>query len=196
MLHRFGSMALASAVLASGVAMAKPQVFNIDPTHTSVVFKVNHLGFSPVYGQIPGVSGAFKVDDKKPANNSLEVTLKAESITTHVKKRDDHLRTPDFFNVKQYPEIKYKSTKITKLKGNKYKVDGKLTLHGVTQPVSFEITRNRTGKDPRGKTRTGAEGQFTIKRSQFGMNYMQGKNQLSDEVTVMLGVVGVLQEGK
>ncbi|MCB0411115.1 MAG: YceI family protein, partial [Bdellovibrionales bacterium] len=82
---------------------------------------------------------------------------------------------------------------VKKTSGNDYEVSGKLTMHGVTKPLSFTFHRSRTGKDPWGKTRTGGEADFTIKRSDFGMNYMQGENQLSDEVKVTVSVEGVKQ---
>lgn len=181
------------ALILFSAAATGLDVYKIDPSHTSVVFKVDHLGFSYVYGQFPKVEGEFKVDEKNPAKSSLNVFIDANSITTHDEKRDKHLRSPDFFNVKQYPKITFKSDSVKKVKGDQYEIAGKLTLHGVTKPVKFTFNRARTGKDPWGNTRTGGEAQFIIKRSDFGMNYMQGENQVGDEVALLLSVEGIKQ---
>lgn len=184
---------LASAlILGSSLAHAL-DTYKIDPSHSAVVFKVNHLGFTHVYGQFPKVEGEFKVDGKKGEKESITVTVDANSITTHEAKRDKHLKNADFFDVKQFPTITFKSDSVTKKGGNKYEVKGQLSLHGVTKPVTFTLDRGRTGKDPWGNTRTGGDAQFTIKRSDFGMNYMQGENQVSDEVTLFLAVEGIKQ---
>lgn len=181
---------LLSAVLLSSASAFAVDTYIIDASHTAVVFKVNHLGFSDVYGQIPKVSGEFKVDEKKVEKSSLNVEMDMSSIITHDAKRDDHLKNADFFNVKEFPKMTFKSTGIKK-SGSAYEITGQLTMHGVTKPLTFTFNRARTGKDPWGKTRTGGSAQFVVKRSEFGMNYMQGENQVGDDVTVMLAVEGV-----
>lgn len=169
------------------------QVFKIDESHTALVFKINHLGFSHAYGQFAKVDGEFHVNDKNPSQNKINVVIDADSVNTHNAKRDDHLRKPDFFDVKQYPKITFMSTKVEKKKNNEFMVTGDLTMHGKTKSISFPFQQSRVGKDPWGKTRTGGDAQFVVKRSDFGMNYMQGENQLGDEVAMFLSVEGILQ---
>lgn len=172
-------------------ASAEVNKYKIDPAHTSVVFKINHLGFASIYGQFPGVEGEFQVDEAKPENSKVEIKIKTDSVTTHVAKRDQHLKSPDFFNTKANPMITFKSTAVKKIGASNYQITGDLTLNGVTKAQTLDFNRMRTGQDPWGKTRTGGDGTFKFKRSDYKMNYMQGENQLSDEVEIMLGVEGI-----
>jgi polyisoprenoid-binding protein YceI len=181
-----------SASLAFG-AGDDVQTFKIDPAHTSAVFKVSHMGFAPVFGIITGADGKFTYDDKKPENSSFDISLKVDSLTTMDKKRDDHLKSPDFFNAKQNPMITMKSTKVKKKKGDEYDVTADLTLNGVTKPVTFVYKRNKTGKDPWGNTRAGGEAMFKIKRSDFNMTFMGKPGEVGDDVFLEIGVEGTKQ---
>lgn len=180
-----------AGLLISHKVSAEVHKYTLDPSHTSVVFKVNHLGFSPVYGQFAKSEGKMTLDESKPEKSTFEVTVFTDSVNTHEPKRDKHLRSPDFFNSKQNPKITLKSKSVKKTAGDTYDVTADLTLNGVTKPVSFTFKRLRTGQDPFGKIRTGGETSFKIKRSDFKMNYMQGENQLSDEVELLIGLEGI-----
>lgn len=182
-------IAALAAQLFSATAFAA-DTYKLDPVHTSIVFKINHLGFSNVYGVITGAEGKFIIDEAAPEKSSVEISAKTSGLTTFDKKRDEHLAGPDFFNIKQFPTISFKS-KTVKKDGNKYAVTGDLTMHGVTKPVSFTFDRFNTGKDPWGKTRTGGETSFTIKRTDFKMAYMAEPGKLGDEVGVTISLEGV-----
>ncbi len=169
------------------------QKFKIDESHTSVVFKISHLGFSYTYGQFPGVDGSFTINEAKPEASTLEVNLDVDKITTHNAKRDKHLKSPDFFNSKQFSKITFKSKSVKKTGANKYEISGDLTMHGVTKPLTLTFSRSRTGSDPWGNTRTGGDTSFKVKRSDFGMNFMQGENQVGDEVEIMISLEGIKQ---
>jgi polyisoprenoid-binding protein YceI len=169
-------------------ATAKADTYKIDPVHSSIVFKIKHANVSYVYGRFNKFEGAFTLDGDK---SSVEATAAVESIDTAVPKRDDHLRGPDFFNAKQFPDISFKSTKVEE-KDGKLVFTGDLTLHGVTKPVTVELTKVGEGPGFKpGEVRAGLEGAVTIKRSEFGMGGML--NMLGDEVTLMLGFEGVKQ---
>lgn len=180
--------------LAIFVGQAFADTYKIDPAHTSIVFKVSHLGFSNTYGMFPGVEGTFVVDEAKPANGSVELKIKTDSVNTHNEKRDQHLRNADFFNSKVNPLITFKSTSIKPAGKNKFKVTGDLSLNGVTKSVTLDMTRNRTGQDPWGGTRTGFDGMIKVKRSDYKMNFMQGENAVGDEVELMLSVEGIKEK--
>lgn len=182
---------LLAVAFVSPSSFAKPEKYTLDPAHSSVVFKIDHLGFSYVYGTFEDISGTVMIDEKNPSKSSMNITIKAASIDTNVKKRDEHLRSPDFFNVKQFPNITFKSDSVRKLKGNKYEVTGTFSLHGKSQKMTVPFERHRTGKDPWGKIRTGGSADFTIKRSEYGMNYMLGKDQVGDVVHVFLSFEAV-----
>lgn len=187
---------LLSSFFISFIAQAKPQSYTIDSSHASVVFKVNHLGFSDVYGMFEEVEGSLMLDDKDLKNSSINLTIKVASVDTNHKKRDEHLTSPDFFNAKQFPLMTFKSESIKKKSGNKYEVTGTFELHGVKKKITIPFERHKTGKDPWGKTRTGGSAQFSINRSDYGMNYMNGKDQIGNKIEVMISVEAVLDEKK
>jgi len=184
---------LTFATILSICATAEATKYTIDNAHSSVVFKVSHLGFSHTYGQFSHVTGDFTLDDSKPEKSSLNLKIKADSLVTHDAKRDKHLRGPDFFNVKKNPWITYASTSVKKTGDSTYKVDGNLTLNGFTKPLTLTVNQNRVGTGPLGETRTGGDVQFTIKRSDFGIKYGVGENGIGDDVTLMVSIEGIRQ---
>lgn len=182
------------SLVMAGSAHAKPENYKIDPVHSSVVFKVSHLGFSNIYGMFSNVSGSFVVDKDKPSNNKIDLVIQADSIETFNEDRDKHLKGPDFFNVKQYPEITFKTTQVEKLKNGLLKVTGSLNMHGKTKTVTFDLSPNRSGKDLKGVERTGADATFSLKRSDFGIDYMlKGENSIGDDIQVMVSIEGIKQ---
>jgi len=164
--------------------------FKLDPVHSSVIFSIRHLGITNFYGRFNDVSGTVVFDKADPSKSSVEVTVPVESVDTNNEKRDQHLKSPDFFNAKQFPMIIFKS-KTVEASGDSYKVTGELTLHGVTKPLTLEIKKGAEAKGMEGEIRGGGETRLTIKRSDFGMNFMQGP--LGDDVTVYLSMEGVKQ---
>lgn len=177
-----------AALLACPLAFAQKAVtWTVDTTHASVVFKVNHMGFSDVYGYVSGLEGTITIDEAKPEKATFDLKIPAANIFTGTQKRDDHLKGPDFFNVKQFPMITLKSKSVKK-NGEKYDITADLTLHGVTKPVTFTFNRMKTGKDPFGNNRTGGDTTFKIKRSDFGMTYMSKPGEVGDEVELMVSL--------
>lgn len=178
------------------MAESKPgaQHFQLDPSHTQVMFRVSHLGFSYVQGQFTEVKGEFTLDEQKLGDSKIKIEIDANSVNTHNSDRDEHLRKEEgLLGSKKYPKIVFTSTKVSKQVGNVYTLDGNLEMHGKTKPVSFAFTRLKTGPDMKGKTRTGGFGSLVIKRSDFGMNYMQGKDKIGDEVEITINVEAVLE---
>lgn len=186
------AVGLVTAMTASAVPASSAQKFKIDPGHTQVLFKINHLGFSYTHGMFGDVKGEFTIDDANPPASQISVEIATASINTLNKDRDDHLRKADFFDAKKHKKITFKSTKVVGLGGNRYEVTGDLTMRGVTKPVSFNFERLKTGKDPWKKDRTGGMAKFTVKRTDFGMNYMAQEGGLGDEVEITLSVEGTL----
>lgn len=180
---------IALLAFAFGVNAYAQDVYTIDPTHTSIVFKVNHMGFSNVYGTFSGAEGKMTIDEKAPEKSSFDITVKADSVSTNNQKRDDHLKSPDFFNAKQFPTITLKS-KTVKKSGDKYDVTGDLTLRGVTKPVTFTFNRMKTGKDPWGNQRTGGEAVLKVKRTDFGVNFLSKPGEVGEEVELIVNVEG------
>jgi polyisoprenoid-binding protein YceI len=160
--------------------------FKVDPVHSNVIFRIKHLDVSFFYARFKEITGTFNFDE--PTGIAIEV--KPESVDTKSEKLDTHLKSADFFNVKEFPTISFKSTAIKPVadKEGTYEVTGDLTLHGVTKPLTVTLEKSGMGADPWGGQRCGFEVLFTIKRSDFGMNFMLDK--LGDEVRLTVSVEG------
>jgi polyisoprenoid-binding protein YceI len=178
------ALALSGAVTTARAA----DTYTIDPAHSSVTFKIQHMGLAWIHGRFNEFSGTCTVDKDNPGKSSFAVTIKAESIDTANAKRDGHLRSPDFFNVKQFPTISFKGTAAKAVAGG-YEVTGDFTLHGVTKPLTFTLTGGKTAEFPKGMQRIGFTTELKIKRSDFDMGKFT--EMLSDEVVIEVSFEGV-----
>jgi polyisoprenoid-binding protein YceI len=165
------------------------ETYEVDPEHSAITFRIKHLGIAYVYGRFNDMSGVLKIDDQIPANSSVQISAKTESVDTNVVKRDDHLRSPDFFDAKKFPTISFTSKSFKKVDEDTYEVAGALNLHGITRPLTISIEHTGSGKDPWGGYRTGYETTFTIKRSDFGITTML--NGVGDEVRITVSIEGI-----
>jgi polyisoprenoid-binding protein YceI len=161
--------------------------FDIDPVHSSVVFAVQHLGAGYVYGIFNKVTGKYTIAED-PSKGSVEVEIDVSSVFTGDKKRDDHLRSPDFFNTEQFPKIKFKSRKINTI-ADKLEVNGELEMHGVTKPLTLRLEHTGAGTNPMNKQQlTGFRGTTKIKRSDFDMKNVLGP--AGDEIELTIAIEG------
>ncbi len=188
--NRFAVLAALSLALSSGAVPASKAADNyaIDPAHTSVYFKIPHMGLSWTYGRFNDVGGKFTVDADVPAKTGFGLTIKTESVDTANPKRDEHLRSPDFLNAKQFPAISFSSTHVKPIDGG-YEVQGDFTMHGVTKPISFVLKGGKTAEFPPGMQRTGFSTELMIHRSDFGMDKML--EAVGDEIKVAISFEGV-----
>tara|TARA_R110002096_G_scaffold77896_12_gene183522 strand:+ start:20039 stop:20749 length:711 start_codon:yes stop_codon:yes gene_type:complete len=164
--------------------------FAIDSDHTQIIFKVKHLSTSFQYGQFTRVEGSLSIDPANLAASKVNLTIPTASVFTGNKKRDDHLRSPDLFDAKQFPTVTFKSTDVKATGANLYAVTGDLSMHGVTKPVTISLENVGAAADPEmmgGKFRIGFNGEVTINRADFGMTYMQGAG-LGDDVKLLLAI--------
>ncbi|MHC4824586.1 MAG: YceI family protein [Planctomycetota bacterium] len=173
-----------------GTASAPDQAatFQVDSSHSWILFKVNHLGLGTAWGSFNKFEGSFVLDAEEAAGSSVSLTLDAGSVDTKNKKRNDHLKGPDFFNAKEFPEVTFTSTKVA-MDGESFKVTGLLSLLGKEKEITATMDKVGEGEDPWGNYRAGFEGTFTIDRHDFGMDYM--KDGLGAEVVVTLAFEGV-----
>ncbi len=180
----------AAAVLAaSASAWAQAGTFTLDKVHSNVVFKVGHMGVANMYGIIHGPEGTYSLDFANPSASKLEIKVLTENIDTGNEGRDRHLKSPDFFDVKQFPEITFVGKQFEKSGDKGMKVTGELTMLGKTKPVVVTLSFVGEGETKQGY-KSGFEAQFTVKRSEFGMTkYLEG-NAISDEITLMVAVEG------
>ncbi|HXX13820.1 MAG TPA: YceI family protein [Candidatus Eremiobacteraceae bacterium] len=171
-------------------AWASPDsdVWHLDGPHSAAQFSVRHLGISTVRGTFTKVAGDVSYSPADPAKSSVNVTIDASSVDTRVAMRDNDLRSEHFLDVAKYPTITFKSTRVASAGPGKLAVTGDLTIHGVTKEVTLDVEGPGAPiKNPMGPgQRTGASASTTIKRSDFGMTYMQG--MVGDEVVIQIDV--------
>lgn len=191
-----------SAALALGLALraplapavAAPASYDIDTQHSSLLFRAKHLNISYVYGRFNEFSGQFTIDSAKPENSKVAVEIKVDSVDSGIDKRDAHLKSPDFFDAKQFPTATFKSKSVKKSKNGHYEVAGDFMLRGVTKPITLDVEEVGSAKDPFGSgQRAGYFATLTVKRSDFGVSYMP--DALGDEVLITISVEGVSEEG-
>lgn len=170
-------------------ARAAPMTFTVNKPHTIVSFSVNRQGLTEMLGRFTKVDGEFTVDRDNPTASSATLTIDTSSIFTGFEARDKHLRSPDFFNVQEFPEMKFVSTKVEHTGGDIAKLTGNLTLLGVTKPVTLDVTFNGINPHPRTKKDfAGFSARGTLKRSDFGMKYQVGP--IGDEVSLRIELLG------
>jgi len=188
-------LALGALALASPAAQAETTEYAFDGAHTSAEFKVRHI-FTQVPGRFTQLSGTLQLDEKNLANSSVEVTIPATSVSTSNERRDNHLRTEDFFWVEKHPNITFKSTKVVPGESDAFQVLGDLTIRGVTRPVTLEV--RKLGIVDAGAMmgrRAGFEASTTINRKDFGIVWNRDLDQggvlLGDDVIIALNVEAV-----
>jgi polyisoprenoid-binding protein YceI len=170
------------------------QQWDFDLSHSSVNFHVRHLMVSKVHGRFSLWSGKLELDEQDLTKSRLEVEIDASSVDTKEPKRDEHLRSADFFDVAQFPKLTFKSTKIEK-DGDDYKVTGDLTIHGITKSVTLAVEGGDQVKDPWGGTRTGFSAKTTVNRKDFGLTWNvaleTGGFVVSDKIEITLEIEAV-----
>jgi polyisoprenoid-binding protein YceI len=188
---KFASAVVTSLMLLSGSASAKS--FSLDPAHTGVGFRIRHL-LTYVNGHFNKFEGRFETDDKTGALKYAEAKVSVDSIDTSNSKRDEHLRSPDFFDATKIPAMTFASDKFSVKKGGVGRMPGKLTIHGVTKPVVFNIEYFGETKGPDGKMTAGATGTAKINRKDFGLTWSKtletGGVLVGDDVVIQLEIAG------
>jgi len=183
------------AVLAAAVTLAAPafaaDTYQFDKSHTTVGFSVRHI-VTNVGGKFQDFSGTIQVDKAKPESSSVEFTIQAASINTNEPKRDEHLKSPDFFDVANNPTITFKSTSVKPAGKDAFEVTGNLTMRGVTKQVTLPVTFLGEGKDPWGNEKIGFELSTVLNRKDYGINWNKtldaGGVLVADEVKVQISV--------
>jgi polyisoprenoid-binding protein YceI len=169
-------------------------IWAVDPAHSSVEFTVRHLGIANIRGRFRRLDGRLEMPDGSESAKAYG-SVEAASIDTGEPQRDDHLRSPDFFDVESYPEITFESTRIEAIDEDEFHVTGNLTMHGVTHPITLHAEVEGVEEDPWGNTRVGIEAQGEITRSDWGMKFNQalgsGNMLVSDKVRINVDVSAI-----
>lgn len=190
-------MALMTGFLAmTGLTPAHAEIgtYKFDKPHTQVLFSVNHLGFSNSYGRFTDYDGTIIFDQGEPEKSKVDVTIKTASLTMDDEKWDEHLKSKDFFDVENFPDMTFKSINILKTGDNTAQISGELTIKGITKVVTLDTKFNSVGKHPmKDEMMAGFSATAHIKRSDFGMSY--GVPMVGDDVNIIIEVEAI-EEGK
>ncbi|HET9751391.1 MAG TPA: YceI family protein [Myxococcales bacterium] len=182
---------IAAAVAAPAFAAT---TYDIDASHSATSFAVKHLVVSTVRGQFDKTTGAIQYDEANPARSTVDATVDAASIDTRDPKRDEHLRSADFFDVAKYPTLSFRSTSVATAGKDKLEVKGDLTLHGVTRPVTLAVSATPAVKGMYGETRRAFSATTTIHRKDFGLTWnkaVEAGPVVGDDVIITLDIEGV-----
>lgn len=175
------------ALMAAGFAAPTAALagdYGVDAGHSAILFGAKHLDVAYTFGRFNDFEGTFVADGDKL--DSVSFTIKTESVDTEIKKRDDHLRSPDYFDAAQFPVITFKSSKIEKA-ADGWNVTGKLNLHGVEKELTLPVKKTGEGKDPWGGYRYGFISDFTVNLSDYGID---PKGAIGDEVRMTVSIEG------
>ncbi|MFH8134100.1 YceI family protein [Pantoea osteomyelitidis] len=185
-------LALTGAALLLGSLSAQAADYSIDKKgqHAFIQFRIQHLGYSWIYGTFKDFDGSFSFDENNPAADKVNVTINTNSLDTNHAERDKHLRSADFLNASKYPQATFKSTSVKK-DGDELDIIGDLTLNGVTKPVTLEAKLLGQGKDPWGGYRAGFEAEGEINLKDF--NITKDLGPASQKVELMISLEGVRQ---
>ena len=170
--------------------------WTVDSAHSNVSFTVRHL-VSKVSGGFSDFSGKINFDDKKPEETKVTLNVKSASINTSNSKRDDHLRSPDFFDAAKYPMLTFTGTKVSSIGNNTYKLEGNQTIHGVTKPAIYNVEYLGSAKDPEGKSRAGFTATTKINRKDYGLAWnklVESTPMVGDEVEITLQLEGIASD--
>ena len=172
------------------------RTYKIDKSHSEAIFQVRHL-LTKVRGRFTDFEGAIEFNEAAPEQSTVHFAINATSIDTAEPDRDKHLRSADFFDVENHPQITFRSTRVAKRGGDTYDVTGTLTMHGVTKEVVLPVAHLGKAKDPWGGDRLGFEAETTLNRKEFGLNWNAaletGGFLVGDEVKVSLQIQAVGQ---
>jgi polyisoprenoid-binding protein YceI len=170
--------------------------WTVDPVHSTIGFAVKHMGIATVRGEFTEFEGTLEIDENGSSPKAYG-TVKAESVNTGEPQRDDHLRSPDFFDVAQYPELRFESTSVEALDDEEYRITGKLTIHGVTNEIVLHADFQGTDTDPYGNQRVGLEVTGQLSRGDYEMTFNQalgsGNMLVSDKVKLEIDISAVKQ---
>jgi polyisoprenoid-binding protein YceI len=187
-MRRFLTLAAVALTLA-GTALAQAEPWNIDGAHSAASFAVRHFGVSTVRGTFTKITGTILIDDKDPANSTVDVTIDANTVNTQNEGRDKHLRSADFFDVEKFPAMTFKSKKVERAGAGRLRVTGDFTLHGVTKEIVLDVEGPTPPFNMGRGIKRGASASTKVNRRDFGLvwgNLVEGVAVVGDEVSITI----------
>jgi len=182
------ALVIGTAFSACGTSASAADEYDYDLVHSSVSFKARHLGISWIHGRFNDVSGKFSLDREDPSKSTFALTIKADSVDTANKARDEHLRQPDYFDTKQFPTIEFKSTSTKAIKGG-YEVTGDFTMHGTTKKITLVLMGGKE-HDFKKVKRVAFSTELSLKRSDYGFD-KNAIGPIGDKALIMIDCEGV-----
>ena len=189
----WGLAILLGVVLSATAVSAEPRRYEIDPDHLSIGFLVDHVGYSKVLGMFRQASGSFVFDETTGELSDVQVTIETESVFSNHRRRDEHLRSADFLNSSEFPQMTFRAGRTLPTEGRRYRIEGELELLGQSRPITLEATWNKSAEYPFGGGLlggkpyvTGVSARGSFRRSDFGMNYSVDNGWVGDEVELII----------
>lgn len=182
------SFIVALAITSSAFAQTN---WKLDNSHSSVKFSVEHLMVSETEGNFKGFDGTLTSKNADFTDAQVTFTVDVKTINTDNEMRDKHLQSDDFFNAEKYPQMKFKSSSFKKVSGNKYVLEGELTIRDVTKKVKFDVVYRGTQKDPYGNTKAGFKATGSIKRLEYGLKWnvmTEATAVVADDVNIVINL--------
>lgn len=192
----FAAACALSAALVAAPAAAEPVAYSIDPTHTTVAFMVEHVGYADTLGLFREIEGTFVFNEAEKTVTNIEVTVPAASVWTNHEKRDAHVRNADFLDAEAHPMISFTADGGEVTGDNTGTVTGDLTIRGQTNPVTLDVTLNKSAPYPfaHKKQTIGVSARATIKRSEWGMDYAVANGLVGDDVELLIEFEAIADE--
>lgn len=187
-----GAMALSTVQDAPAPSESTAKSFQVDPVHSTAIFRVHHRGAGRFYGRFNDVTGLIEYTPGSEHGLSLDISIDINSVDTGTEQLDNHLKSLDFFNAVEFPAMTFKSNEATLIKPGFYRVKGIIRMHGVSHPLTIEVEETGLASGRRGEL-VGFETTFTLKRSQFDMNYGVEQGALGDDVHVIVSLEAIAQ---
>jgi len=192
------SFAAAAALAVAAPVLAQPAKWNVDSAHSASQFAVKHLMVSTVRGQFGKTAGSIQWDGQDYKTIVAEATIDATTVDTREPKRDEHLKSPDFFDAARFPTITFKSKRVEGVSGSRFKLVGDLTMRGVTKEVVLDVEATPVVKGMRGESRVGAHATGRINRQDFGVSWSRtldaGGLVVANEVDIVIDLELIRQD--
>jgi polyisoprenoid-binding protein YceI len=191
-------LALCAHLLASGPALAQAAKYELDPDHITVAFLVDHIGYAKVLGMFRSARGSYRFDEASATLTDVRIEVETASVFSNQRKRDDHLKGPDFLNSGEFPRMVFTASSARRTSDRNFEINGQLELLGKAQPLTLQATWNKSAESPMGGPLRkpyvmGVSARGSFKRSAYGMNYAVANGWVGDEVPLIIEFEAVRQ---
>jgi len=194
----WGALAASTQLLMTAPAQAQAARYELDPEHTTVAFLVDHIGYAKVLGLFRSVRGNYRFDEATATLSELRIEVETASVFTNLRKRDDHLKGPDFLNSGEFPKMMFTASSAKRTGDRTFDIGGQLELLGKSQPMILKATWNKSAESPMGGIGRkpyvmGVSARGSFKRSAYGMNYAVANGWVGDEIPLIIEFEAIRQ---